>query len=468
MKVVFVYPGISSLGFNSIGLGAEGSWINHGLCSLSACAKAKGYDVELIDLRCLKNWSDYKKAVLTLKPDVLGVTMMSVDFDPAIKSLKTAKEVNTGIITVLGGPHPSIMPEELTGRNEIDYIIKGEGEVSFLKLLDAVKTGKPPEEKVMIGEQPVLDDLPFCDRELFIAEERPWWLTDKEPFVTVIAGRGCIYNCSYCQPAERLIFGRKVRRRSVDNVIAELKILREKYHFKSFMFLDDCLIEDPAWVKDFCLKYRSEGFDQEFICQGRADIICRYPELMKQMKDSGLVGIIIGFESGNQRVLNFIRKGVTVEQNIKAGQLCKELGIKMQGNYMLGIPTETNEEAMDTFRMMEKINPETHGHSIFTPAPGSDLFAYCLRNNLINFSSHGDYRRDPYKLNKIKGVDYEFLARAGRKMKHKKMSLLQIFLSNCVAFLIRRNRLTLEIIKRVLKIRFLNNWAHALLRKCTL
>ena len=95
------------------------------------------------------------------------------------------------------------------------------------------------------------------------------------PFVTIIAGRGCIYNCAFCKPAESLIFGKKVRRRSVANVMGELRMLRDRFHFNSFMFHDDCLIEDREWVAEFCDAYMGEGFTQPFFCQGRADIIVR-------------------------------------------------------------------------------------------------------------------------------------------------------------------------------------------------
>jgi len=463
MRVVLIYSGITSIGFDSIGIGAEGSWINHGLCLLSACAKQAGHDVRLIDLRRLKGWEDFCSKIKEYQPQVVGATMMSVDFEPAVKCLRLVKEADRGIKTVVGGPHPSIMPEELLGLPEIDYIITGEGEISFVRLLDDIKNGRHPSEKIIAGEPADLDHLPCGDRDLFGIGEQPWWLTDKTPFVTIIAGRGCIYNCSFCQPAERKIFGKKVRRRSVDNVLAELRLLRDRYHFQSFMFHDDCLIENQAWVREFCVKYAEQGFNQEFICQGRADIICKHPDLIKDMKNAGLVGIIIGFESGNQRILNFLRKGVTVEQNYRAAAICKELDVRIQANYMLGIPTETREEVLDTLRMIETIQPKLYSQSVYTPAPGSDLFEYCKQHDLLLVNSHNDYRRDAHMMNKIKGVDYAFLAKATARMKRRSQPWYRVMISSAIVYLVRKNRFTFAVMKQLLRNDLFRRLAHTIM-----
>jgi radical SAM superfamily enzyme YgiQ (UPF0313 family) len=132
--------------------------------------------------------------------------------------------------------------------------------------------------------------------------------------------------------------------------------------------------------------------------------------MVRLMYDVGLRGMLIGFESGNQRVLKFLRKGTTVEQNIEAGRICHNLGVQIWANYMLGLPTETPEEAMDTVRMLKKIDPDYYSPAFYTPHPGSDLYTYCIENDLSLITDHDSYRRNPTEL-KIKGHDYEFLQR---------------------------------------------------------
>jgi len=410
MKIAFVFPGIGETGFPSsrqvIGFGS----INHGLCSLSACAKRCGYETSLIDLRELSGWDDFVNDLQKLSPDIVAITMMSVDFDYAVEAAKIAKETSPKAKVVVGGPHPSIMPEELTSNNNIDHIVIGEGEISFVKLLGDIRSNKP-REKVIIGEHPDLDKIPFADRELFGFKESPIESFLERPFVTLIAGRGCKYNCSFCQPAERKIFGSKVRRRSVPNIIRELNELRDKYDFRSMMFHDDCLTEDRAWIEEFCAAYKKNAFKAPFVCQSRADIICKNEEIVRTMRKAGLSMFLIGFESGNDRILKLLWKGSTVEMNYRAARICKKYRVRIWANYMLGIPTETKEEAMDTVRMIRAIQPYRPSPSFFTPHPGSDLYDYCIKNDLSLIKAHSDYSRAPI-LPKIKGIDYKFLRNA--------------------------------------------------------
>ncbi|MBC8263755.1 MAG: cobalamin B12-binding domain-containing protein, partial [Anaerolineales bacterium] len=283
MKTTLIYAGIAGYGFESLGKGMEAGWINHGLAQLSACAKAEGFDVDLIDLRGLKGWDEFRAELKQRRPDVTGLTMMSVDYNPVMTGIDVIKDVDPDIITVVGGPHPTLVLDEVMANPKIDYIVTHEAEITFPKLLAAIKRGEPPKERVLVGERPDLDAVPFVDRELFLDEwRRCGYAPDSPevsfvpelppPFLTIIAGRGCIYNCNFCQPAERIIFGR-FRQRSAPNVIEELKLLQEKHHFASFMFHDDCLTNDREWVTEFCEAYKREGFTQPFFCQSRADII---------------------------------------------------------------------------------------------------------------------------------------------------------------------------------------------------
>jgi radical SAM superfamily enzyme YgiQ (UPF0313 family) len=217
---------------------------------------------------------------------------------------------------------------------------------------------------------------------------------------------------------EDYLFGRGTRRRSVDNVIAELRYLQDKYHFKSFMFHDDCLTEDREWVMEFVAKYKAAGFTQKFCCQSRADIISLHEDMVKLMADAGLVGYFIGFESGSDRVLKFIKKGTTRARNIAAAKVCRKHNIFIWANYMLGLPTETKDEIMETISMLKIIDPDYYSPSFFTPHPGSDLYEYSLEKNLSLVTDFESYRRNPTEL-KIRGHDIEFLMWAARESQRR-------------------------------------------------
>lgn len=407
MRITLLYPSIAMEGFAISPQRPKTGWIQHGLCYISSALKKEGHDVSLIDLRQLTGWEELPDAVRRLKPDIIGITLMSMDFDAAVTSARVIKETDRNIKIVVGGVHPSLMESEFINNEDIDYIFKGEAEITLPKILSGI-VDKSIKTKVIQGETPDLDKIPFIDRNLFWVLETPIAPFLKMPFITTIAGRGCMYNCNFCQPAERKIFGPKVRRVSVERFIEELTITKNRIGLSSLMIHDDCLMEDVKWVEQFLKFYSHKDFRKPFVCQSRADIIVKYPGLFKDMKRYGLALLLIGFESGSQRVLNFLRKGTTVGENYKAARICNKLGIRIFANFMLGMPTETKGEILETAKMIKKIKPYIPSPTFYTPFPGSDLFEYCVKNNLSLIEKHQDYKRDPVAP-KIKGVDYEFL-----------------------------------------------------------
>jgi anaerobic magnesium-protoporphyrin IX monomethyl ester cyclase len=430
IKTTLVYPGIAGRGFNSLKQGMEAGWISHGLASLSSAAKAQGFEIDLIDLRALAGWDHFREVLTERNPDVVGVTMMSVDYNPARQAIAIAKEIKPEMVTIIGGPHVTIALEDSLRIPHVDYLVTGEGETTFPNLLRAIQEDQPPEHRVLRGETPDLDAIPLSDRGLFLDEWRKWGydLDSPEvpfveelpaPFATIIAGRGCLYHCTFCKPGEDYLFGKRTRRRSVDNVITELHMLVDRYHIASFMFHDDCLTEDRDWVTEFTEKYIAEGFTMPFLCQTRADILVKHEDMVARMAHAGLRGYFIGFESGSDRVLKFIRKGTTAEQNRQAARVCRKYGISIWANYMMGLPTETKEEVMDTVRLMKEIDPDYYSPAFFTPHPGTDLYDYVAEHDLSRITDYDSYRRNPTEP-KIKGQDYEFLKWAMAESQRRK------------------------------------------------
>ncbi|MBI4300053.1 MAG: B12-binding domain-containing radical SAM protein [Chloroflexi bacterium] len=419
IKTTLIYPGIAGKGFNCVGKGMDGGWISHGLCSIAAATKAQGFPVDLIDLRAMRDWGHVRAELIARAPDVIGITMMSVDYNPVMDCLRIIREVLPQAITVVGGPHPAIMPDDVLRHSEIDYAVIGEGEITFPNLLKEINEGRRPAKRQLLSIHPNLDALPFADRDLFLDEWRKFGydLESPEvpfieelpgPFATIIAGRGCRYNCNYCVPAERYIFGKGVHRRSVDSVLQELHYLRRRFHIRTFMFHDDCLTEDRRWVTEFCQRYRAEGFDMEFCCQSRADVIVHNQDMVALMAEAGLRAYFIGFESGSDRVLRFIRKGTTRARNLEAAKICRRHGIVVWANYMLGLPTETETEIKETISMLKEMDPDYYSPAFFTPHPGTDLYDYVLDNDLSLIENYDQYKRNPTEA-KIKGHDPKFM-----------------------------------------------------------
>lgn len=413
MHATLIFPGITSCGWNCFGKvdNSEAHFIPHGLAYIAAYARLEGHAIDILDLRRLSGWRDFEGEIKKRSPGVFGLSSMSVDFGVTLETIQRIKKIDKKSVLILGGVHATVAFEDIKGLKEIDYIVRGEGEIVFSELLKKLENDEKT-DRCIYGVTPDVDALPYPDRELFGFSEgemrSPWLPHMPAPFVSIIASRGCPYKCTFCQPAERAVFGGKARIRKVEGVIEELKYLRERYHFRSVLIHDDLFAFNPRWIERFCKEYEKNGFDQVFTCQVRSDFIVNNKALIGRMAESGLSCFMIGLESGCQRVLDFLAKGTTVEMNGEAVEICRAYGIKIFANYMLGIPTETPEEVFQTIDFIRWAKPDYPSPAFFTPHPGSDLYDYCMKNDLSLIKSYKSYARNPTEP-KIKGVDYNFL-----------------------------------------------------------
>ncbi len=415
MHVTLIFPGIALPGFDSFNKKRtiDANFIDHGLASLSASAKAAGHTVDLIDLRTLRDWQHFRDEVRRRTTTVWGLTSWSLHYPDVVRAIRILKEEHEDAVVILGGVHATIQTRQVASNRLIDHIITQEGEISFVQLLDTLATGEKA-DRIIIGEGPVLDEIPWVDRDLFDMSGElatPMAPGLPTPFVTTNAGRGCPFKCNFCQPAERAVFGNRVKMRSQRNVVDELRYLKARFNFRSWMAHDDLFFINHRWSREFCVQYKAAGFTDPYICQMRADLMCRYPDVVKQMAECGLAWAMIGFESGSQRVLDLFEKQTTVEENLKAAEICKEYGVKIWANIMFGAPTETREEVMETVRMVWKIEPDHLSSSFFTPTPGSGMAAEVEKKGLTIVDSYSGSCRTPNEA-KMKGVDYDWLTKA--------------------------------------------------------
>ncbi|WP_447603134.1 B12-binding domain-containing radical SAM protein [Nitrospira sp. Nam80] len=415
MHVTLIFPGIALPGFDSFRKKptVEANFIDHGLASISAAAKARGHQVDLIDLRRLKNWDHFRDEVRGRTSKIWGITSWSLHYPDAVRAIRIVKEEREDAIVVLGGVHATIQTQQVAANQLIDHIITQEGELSFPVLLDKLEAGQSA-DRIIVGEGPVLDDIPWVDRDLFDMTGElatPMAPGMPIPFVTTNAGRGCPFKCNFCQPAERAVFGNRVKMRSQQHVIDELRLLKERFRFRSWMAHDDLFFINHRWTREFCRQYRAAGFTEPYICQMRADLMCRYPDVVKEMAESGLAWAMIGFESGSQRILDMFEKETTVEENLRAAEICRDYGVKVWANIMFGAPTETRLEVMETVRMVWKIKPTHLSTSFFTPTPGSNIAKEVERKGLTMVDPYSGSCRTPNEA-KLKDLDYDWLNKA--------------------------------------------------------
>ena len=434
-NVSLVYPALSDSTWNArIGHGQmAATFIHLGLAYLSSALKQAGHEVDLIDLRRLSGWEAFDRAFERQRPDILGVTMETAMFPFAVEACRRAKEMAPEVVTVLGGIHPTLKPQECLETGVIDHVLMGEGEVSFPELARDPSAFLP----LFWGKTPDLDAIPFPDRELWddyrqrcgfdLSALRTYRFPT--PMIELITTRGCPWKCAFCcGPGEQTIYTREgrngerrpfIRRRSVENVIAEIEFLVERYGARSLFFHDDQFIISRKWGEAFCQAMRDSGLAArgiEWIASCRSDMICKFESLFAEMHAVGLRMVIIGFESFSARVLEWLNKGTTVEQNFKAAEICKRTGVRIWANYILGTPGPWGWEIEDdlaTVEALKAIEPDHYSPAFFTPIIGTSLHDWCLENDLILTEEKGALgnRSVVSGGGKIKGVDYAALSR---------------------------------------------------------
>lgn len=263
---------------------------------------------------------------------------------------------------VFGGVHPTLLPEQSIKHHFVDFVIRGEGELPFLELIIALNDNSPLEnvgnlfykKRGTIVENKLcppiedLDILPLPDKELFEKDVR-----FKDDYM-IMASRGCFYNCSYCCESffNKLYKGKYFRRRSVDSVMKELKIMKEKYDFKEVMFFDSILFTDRKWLKGLLFRYKKE-IGVPFRCTGHVNSL-NY-EVAKLLKDGGCYCIDFGIQTFNQRirreVLNRHEDNLQIR---KALNVCDSLKLRYDLDLMFGVPGVIEEDYVLTIEFLKK------------------------------------------------------------------------------------------------------------------
>lgn len=381
------------------------------MASVGASARAAGNIVCSIDLRQLSGFEEFEEKIKVSDADVFGLSVSIVDQWPALMCAHLIKKHRPECKVIAGGQHPTIFPERYN-INAIDSVVMGEGEVTFVDLLGKVERGESLPRQVK-GERPDLDKIPWAARDLFDSSKELYCQLapdQKTPSVTMVSGRGCPFHCTYCQPTENAVFGKPNRSRSPENVVGELQILKRKHNFNSVTFWDDSFTFNSKWVDRFSDLFEKENFKASITACTRADLICNHEGMIERLASIGLNWVAIGLESGSQRLLDFIKKGTTVEQNLQAARICRKYGIKVYGAHMYGIPTETREDSLATLKMMETINPEHNSPFLFLPIEGTEIYKYCEENDLIlpNVKERTIARTGVF-IPSLKGIDYEYI-----------------------------------------------------------
>lgn len=362
-----------------------------GVCYLASCLKQKtNAEIDVIDTTFHKDKNVIKDLLNKKQYDLIGISSMSSMIDDAFWIAEFVKKNNPNTFIIIGGPHPTVLSSDTINNPNVDAICIGEGEITFTELIENngnpenikgiwYKSGKEIIKNKPREPVPDLNTIPYPSLDLIDMDNytKCWFQMDsvkkKLKGVNILSSRGCPYNCSFCQPTLRSIFGRVVRKRSAKNIIGELKKLKETYGIKAFSFLDETFVFDKPWVMKFCDLLIKEQLGLIWACNTRANLVDE--EMFAKMKEAGVRKIYMGIESGTQRILDDIyHKGITLKQIKDAVKIFKKLKLRVQGYFMIGAPTETKKEVWDTIKLAVSLPIDEATFSVTTPMPGTHLW----------------------------------------------------------------------------------------------
>jgi anaerobic magnesium-protoporphyrin IX monomethyl ester cyclase len=397
MRVTFVYPDFFA--FDDEHFMTEGR-IYLGIGYLSAYLKRQGHSTSLLHLVRPVSREEFCERLAATSPDLIAFSSTTHLFPHVRKWAGWAKECRPDTLAICGGAHATIDPQDALLSSPLDLICLGEGEEALAELCAALEEGRDyrhvaslwVKEAGGVIRNPVrplvedLDSLPFPDRDIFDPAD---FCEQQHERGTLMASRGCPYNCSYCSNhVQKGVYPnpeKYVRFRSVDNVMQEVHRIIAADAGRSLKYIrfdDDILTLDREWFGALAARYREE-VDLPFICNSRANILDE--ETARLFAGAGCSVICMGIESGNGRIRReVLNRPMPEERIVKAFRSCRANGIKTVSTNMIALPGEGTAELLDTVKLNARARPDCMQVSTFHPYPHTRLYERCREEGLLS------------------------------------------------------------------------------------
>ena len=412
MKIHLVFaPTTFPLNFSDLGKGIDPPL---GILYLASYIRKYGprdLNIKILD-GPLEGFEKTLEEILSEKPDIIGISAVTTNIMGAYKLANNIKTRLPCSKIILGGPHPTAMPEEAFQRSKVDVVVMGEGEITFCELINFYLRGDDSLDKlkeieglcIPLAGKPIqtrprrfiqdLDSLPFPSRDLVDMKRYSGYPISKTiPSTSILSSRGCPFSCTFCSNNVWKTSHPYYRMRSAKNFVDEIQELSQKWDFKEFFDLSDEFNTDFSHTKDILKEIINRNLSINLKCQVRARPMDE--ELAQLMKEAGVWYVHLGIESGNEETLYGIRKKVTLTDVERCCQILKKYNIKIWGLFMYFNIWERNGkvfcedyvQSMNTFNYAKKLYKnkliDYFGGTITTPYPGSELWNIALRHNLI-------------------------------------------------------------------------------------
>lgn len=377
--------------------------------------KHSEHKVKVLDPYALNlDYEEMRRQIKQYDPDVVGITAITTQYRDVIETARVTKEAGSNIHVCVGGPHSFVYPLEILNSPYIDSVLQGEVEYSFPMFLTCLEQGKgfrgihglyiKHDDKIVKGlpRQVIkdLDSLPFPNREDVPLEKYRTTFGRRELFTSLIGIRGCPFRCAFCFH----LYGQSCRFRSPENVVEELEEC-VSLGIRKFTFWDDTFTIDNKWVIDICDKIMEEKLDITWECRGRVNIVNR--KVLEHMYKAGCNKIHYGIESGVQRVLDLMKKDITLEQARTAIKTSKEIGFKTYTNWMIGLPSETLDEINQTMKFACSLKGlDFANFAVYYPLPNTEFYNTGIEQGLFN-DYWREYTLHPTDSFELRAWDYD-------------------------------------------------------------
>jgi len=374
------------------------------LAYIAAVLEEAGLEVAFVDA-VMEGMSipDFSEAVGRIRPDLVVMECSTPSIYHDLESARAAKESFVGTFVALIGSHPTFFHHEILKENPaIDAVIRGEAEITTRELALALADGddlsqvlgltyRRGDEMCVNPARPLIEDLdslPFPARHIVPQEGYRAAIYSGERPTAMVSSRGCPYHCVYCLWPDTL-YGHQFRARSAANVVDEMEHVVRDYGVDEIYFDDDCLTLSKKRVMEMCGLLLDRQVDVNWIVQARVDSVDR--EVLAAMKEAGCHYILFGVESGSPRMLEIMKKRITLDRARQAFKECRELGIKTQAFFLFGVPGETEETIEETIEFAKEIDADSTQFAIAIPHPGTELYQTCMDNGWLVFDSWEDF-----------------------------------------------------------------------------
>lgn len=358
-----------------------------GLLYIATCIQEAGHEVQLIDGAFWTHQEIIDK-VREFKPGFVGLSANASMWTKAMKTAEDIKAIDPSIHVTAAGPYPSAVEEQCLEKcGHLDSIVIGEGEETVPELINRLVRGESlagvagvafrAEDGAIIKNEPRLliedlDTIPIPDRTLlgdFEKYESPPGSYKEKPIAIVMTSRGCKARCIYCFQMKG---ERRIRFRSVESVVKEIEELVNHYGFREIRFLDETFTADRDRALEIFQQLKAKKLKFSFYVSSRVNTVDY--ELLSEMKKAGCWAILFGAESGVQKNLNTMKKGIKLEQTRNAVAAAKKAGLRVYTPFIIGIPGETYEEALETIDFAIELDPHYANFHSMTPFPGTELY----------------------------------------------------------------------------------------------